>query len=134
MKFVIQMMLIFMLVASALRAQDQLKFVNIPQGLSRISIAGSGFIGTDSSGNVGLIGKNGLWLSKRRFSQILGPVAGTYFAISKSGNSANQQSYSIRDAWMLSSFNEFSEPVFYDSAIWTRSRFSNAISEFRIPC
>ena len=72
----------------ALKAQNQPSFVNVPAGLRSISIAGPVFIGTDSSGNKGLIGKNGKWLGNRRFSeQLLGPVASIFFGI---GNPAQQ--------------------------------------------
>lgn len=71
-----------LLFCGVLHAQKPLKFVNIPPNLQSISIADPVFIGTDSSGNKGLIGKNGKWLGNHRFSNnLLGPVAGVFFGI-----------------------------------------------------
>lgn len=115
MKCIVLQALLLILFSAELRAQNQLNFLPVPSGLSGLSISGSGFIGTDSSGQTGLIGKNGKWLNKRRFSEIIGPVAGTYFAVASMGSSGKLSSGIIvgLNAWISSCPPEFSEPVFF---------------------
>jgi hypothetical protein len=76
------LLLILLLASGIVRAQNQPELLNLPSGLTEISIAEPVFIGTDSTRKKGVIGKNGKWLNGRRFSELLGPVAGTFFGIS----------------------------------------------------
>ena len=76
------LLLILFLASGIVRAQNQPELLNLPSGLTEISIAEPVFIGTDSTRKKGVIGKNGKWLNGRRFSKLLGPVAGTFFGIS----------------------------------------------------